>query len=97
MVAPLNIDGGVLHEEIQNAVRAVTAVKEVTDDVDALDGKPLDEDTERLDIIRTSADLNDGFDELLIVKELRLILLGTRVHQLDDNGLIAFRNVAVYL
>ena len=86
-----------LHEKVEDAVRAVAAVVEIADDVDAFHREPLDQRTERLDIVWPAADLHDGLNQLAVVRELCLIVLGTRAQQLYNDRLIAFRDVVAHL
>ena len=97
MVAPLDVNRRMLHEEVDDSVRTVAAIKEVADDMNALDCEPLDEYAERVNEVRTAADLHDGLDQLFIVVELRLIQFGARTQQLHDDGFVAFWNVAAHL
>ena len=97
VVAPLDINGRMLHEKVEDAVRAVAAVVEIADDVDALHREPLDQRTERLNIVWPAADLHNGLNQLAVVRKLCLIVLGTRAQQLHNDRLIAFRDVVAHL
>ena len=68
MVAPLDINGRMLHEEVEDAVRAIAAVVEIADDVDAFHREPLNQRAERLDIVCPTADLHDGLNQLAVVR-----------------------------
>ena len=85
VVAPLDVDGGMLHEQVEDGVGPVAAVEEVADDVKPVDSHPLDQHGERLDEVGAAVDLHDGIEELLEVDELRLVGLGVRVHELNDD------------
>ena len=85
VVAPLDVDGGMLHEQVEDGVGPVAAVEEVADDVEPVDGQPLDQHGERLDEVSAAVNLHDGIEELLEIDELRLVGLGMRVHELDDD------------
>ena len=97
VVAPLDINGRMLHEEVEDAVRAIAAVVEIADDVDAFHREPLNQRAERLDIVWPAPDLHDGLNQLAVVRKLCLIVLGTRAQQLHNDRLIAFRDVVAHL
>ena len=97
MIPPLDVDGRVLHEKLENTVGTVAAVKEIADDMDALDREAFDEDAERLDKVCSAPDLHDGLDQLFIVVELCLVQFGARTQQLHNDGFVAFRDIAAHL
>ena len=97
VVAPLDVDGRVLHEQVEDGVGPVAAVKEIADDVEPVDGQPLDQNGERLDEVRAAVNLHDGIEELLEVEELRLVGFRARVHELDDDRCVAVGDEAADL
>ena len=97
VVAPLDIDVVIVEEHVEDRVGTATAVEEIADDVQAVDGEPLDEHAERLDEARAAVDLHDRREEAAMVLRLRRVLLGARVKKLDDDGLVSLGDEAAHL
>ena len=97
VIAPLDVHRGMLHQQVQYGVGAVAAVEEVADDVQAVDGQALDEHGERDDEVGAAVNLYDGIEQALVVDELRVVRLGPRIHELDDDGGAALRDKAAHL
>ena len=66
-----------LHEEVEDTVGTITAIKKIANDVDALHSEPFDEHAERLNKVCSAADLHNRLDELFIVIKLCLVQLRT--------------------
>ena len=92
MVAPLDIDGRILHEHIQYGVRPVATVEEIADDMQMGDGEPLHERREILDERSARIRLHDAREQALLIRELRRVRLGARAEELDDDRAQALRN-----
>ena len=85
MVAPLDVDGVIGHEAVEDAVRARAAVEDVADEVQVVDGEALDERRERADEVVGAARVDDRRDDALVVGEARLPLVGGGVEKLVDD------------
>ena len=104
MVAPFDVDGVVSHQDVQDTVGAVAAVKDVADDVKAGDGQILDKGGQGFDEARRAAVVDDGIDDRVVVAtEVQLLLGGVggfivlEMHELVDEEAPAFRHQAADL
>ena len=84
MIAPLEIHVIKSEERIENDLRAGSAVKEVAEDMDAVNGKPLDEITKSDDKVTRPLRGDDRGDDSVIVRLFVLDLLLFAEQLLDD-------------
>ena len=89
MVAPLDVDVVEVAERVHNKVCARTAVVNVAEDVQAVNGQALDEIAEGDDEVVGAARADDGADDDVEVG-LLVVVVGTLVQQL-------FYNIGVFL
>ena len=99
VIAPLDIDVRVmLYEQVEDSIGPVAAVEKVAHDVQVVYGQPLDEHGKGHDEVGAAVNLHDGVEQALVIEELRVVGLGPRVHELDDNrGVAAWDETAGYL
>ena len=62
VIAPLDIHRRMLHQEIQNRIRAVATVKKVPHNMQPVHRQPLNQHRKRLDKIRAAVNLHDGIE-----------------------------------
>ena len=94
VVAPLDVEGVVLHERVHDDVRIRPAVVDVADDVQALDGQTLDEQAQRLDERAAAIGADDGVDDGGVVGLLVNAVAVLRHQLLDDVGEILRQRLA---
>ena len=89
MVAPLQVDGVVAHEAVDDLVGVRTAVEHVADDVEVVHREALHERGEAHDEVVCRARLNDRVDDAPMVALALVALPGGGVEQLvDDVGVL---------
>jgi len=89
VVAPLDVDGVVGAQAIDDAVGARPAVEDVADEVQVVDGEAFDQRGERADEVVGAAGVDDRADDALMVGQALLVLVGGGVEQLiDDVGVL---------
>ncbi len=89
VVAPLDVDGVVGAQAIDDAVGARPAVEDVADEVQMIDGEAFDQRGERADEVVGAAGVDDRADDALMVGQALLVLVGGGVEQLiDDVGVL---------
>ena len=84
MVAPLDIDVMVAHEQVQDDIRAGAAVKQVAHNVQLIHGQPLDELTQADNETVRAAIFNNTAHDLAII-EVFIVVLKMGVEQLVQN------------
>ena len=84
VVAPLDVDVVEVAERVHDKVCARTAVVDIAEDVQAVDGQALDEIAEGYDEMVSAARTNDGADDDVEVG-LLVVVVGTFVQQLFYN------------
>ena len=94
VVAPLDVEGVVLHERVHDDVRIRPAIVDVADDVQALDGQTLDEQAQRLDERAAAIGADDGVDDGGVVGLLVNAVAVLRHQLLDDVGEILRQRLA---
>ena len=67
VVAPLDIEGMVIHQAVHDFIRLRTAVKDVADDVEMINNEPLNQLCHGDDEVFGAADFEDGLDDRLVV------------------------------
>ena len=82
VVAPLDVHGVVAQKHVQYPVRVRAAVKNIADDVQPVHRQPLDQHAQRFDELVRAAQLDQGFQNLLVVDELVVVLVRLGVQQL---------------
>ena len=85
VIAPLDIHGGMLHQEIEDGIRTVATVEEIANDMQPVDRQAFDEDGECLDEIRTAVNLHDRIEQFLKIDELCLIGFRPCIHEFDND------------
>ena len=84
LVAPLDIDDMVAHEQVQDDIRAGAAVKQVAHNVQLIHGQPLDELTQADNETVRAAIFNNTAHDLAII-EVFIVVLKMGVEQLVQN------------
>ena len=75
MIAPFNVDRVMMHEDIHDAVGMRAAVKDIAHNVQAVDGKVLDEDRERDEQAVHAAGGGQGFNDRVMIAPAVAFLL----------------------
>ena len=68
VIAPLDVRAVMRHEQIKDLVRIFPAVENVADDMQRIDGKPLDRLRERNDKALGAIELDDRNEDLMIIR-----------------------------
>ena len=76
MVAPFNVHGVMMHEDIHDAVGMRAAVKDIAHDVQAVDSEVFDEDCERDEQAVHAARGDQGFNDRVVIAPAVAFLLG---------------------
>ena len=87
MIAPLDIDGVTLHEEVEDSVGTIAAIEKISDDVQFADRKALDECAKHFNKLGAGVDLNDGIKQFIVVNGLSAVEFGISADQFDDDRL----------
>ena len=82
MVAPFDVHIAAIHQKVHNAVRARTAVIDVAHHMQPFHCQPLDQRGQRTDEGIAAFDLDDGFQNALVIKMLVVVLIRLGMHQL---------------
>jgi len=89
VVAPLQVEGVIAHESVENEVGVRPAVEDVADEVHVVHRETLDERGERANEVVGRAGVYDRVDDALMVGETCLSLVGRDVEKLvDDVGVL---------
>ena len=67
VVAPLDIEGMVIHQAVHDFIRLRTAVKDVADDVEMINNEPLNQLCHGNDEVLGASDFEDSLDDRLVV------------------------------
>ena len=95
VVAPLQVDGVVLHEPVADLVRVGPAVEEVAHHVQVVDGEALHEACEGDDEVVRAARVDDRVDDAAVVALAAVPLAGGGVEELvDDVGVLGRHGLA---
>ena len=86
MVAPLDVDGVMIHEDVHDAVRPGPTVEDIAHHMQAVHGQVLDEGGQGLEEAVRAADVDKGVHDGLMVVVLIVILVGLGVEQLVQDG-----------
>ena len=94
MVAPLDVDVVVLRQRVHDEVRALAPVVDIAQDVQAVDGEPLDEVAQGGDELVGAVGGDDGADDAVEVVLLVVAVAGLVEQFLDDVGELAWQGLA---
>ena len=97
MVAPLEVQGVVLHEAIHDLVRVCPPVEDVPYEVEVIHGEALDEGCQRADEVVGGARAYDGADDLLVVLVATRLAACRCVQQLVDDVGVSDRHGPTHL
>ena len=86
MVAPLDVDGVVIHEDVHDAVRPGSPVEDIAHHMQTVHRQVLDEGGQGLEEAVRAADVDKGVHDGLMVVVLIVILVGLGVEQLVQDG-----------
>ena len=86
MVAPLDVDGVVVHEDVHDAVRPGPPVENIAHHMQAIHRQVLDEGGQGLEEAVRAADVDEGVHDGLMIAVLVVILVGLGVEQLVQDG-----------
>ena len=86
VISPLDIQIVlVIHQKVHDPVRVLAAVKDIPENVELVDRKPLGQSTERDNELVRAVGIDDRFEDLLVIQRLIVVLVLLRVHQLIDD------------
>ena len=95
VVAPLQVNGVILHEAIEDLVGVVAAVEDVADEVEVVDREALDQGGEAHDEVVAGAGVHDRVNDAAVVALALVALAGGGVEQLvDDVGVLGWHGLA---
>ena len=84
VVAPLDIQGVIIHQEVDDLVRVGTSVKQVTDDMEMIHCEALDQIRQCLNELIAVLDPDDGVQDALVICLLVVPFIRKRMEQLVD-------------